>query len=86
MVRITYDGINTGSRTKTIDRSSLSKKERKAYTDAVLCLMELPALSDPAEIPGARSRYDDFVGVHIQQTTKIHGTVSEIVSEHNVVK
>lgn len=86
MVKITDSGVDFGNRTKSIDRSSLSKKDRKAYTDAVLCLMERPALSDPAEIPGARSRYDDFVGVHIQQTTKIHGTVSETLSDYNVVK
>ncbi|KAK2729083.1 FAD binding domain-containing protein [Colletotrichum kahawae] len=30
--------------------------------------------SDPELAPGARNRYDDFVAVHINQTTTIHGT------------
>jgi tyrosinase len=36
--------------------------------------MELPART-PAEVaPGARSRFDDFTVVHIQQTLNIHYT------------
>ncbi|KAI5776378.1 tyrosinase central domain-containing protein [Geopyxis carbonaria] len=53
--------------------SSLSKAERKCYIDAVLCLQSKPAKSSYA---GARSRYDDFVGVHIEQTLSIHGTAN----------
>lgn len=56
-------------------RGSLSKRERKEYTDAVLCLASKPSKLDPAFAPGARSRYDDFVAVHINQTWVIHGTV-----------
>uniref|UniRef100_A0A0B7K4V5 Tyrosinase copper-binding domain-containing protein n=1 Tax=Bionectria ochroleuca TaxID=29856 RepID=A0A0B7K4V5_BIOOC len=53
---------------------ALSKKERKAYIDAVLCIMNKPSKADPSFAPGARSRYDDFVAVHINQTLSIHGT------------
>ncbi|RFN43635.1 hypothetical protein FIE12Z_12101 [Fusarium flagelliforme] len=56
------------------DWRSLSKKERKAYINAVLCLREKPSKADPVFAPGARSRYDDFVVVHINQTMSIHGT------------
>jgi hypothetical protein len=54
---------------------SLSDEEKIAYTDAVKCLMELPSIGGDA-IPGAKSRFDDFVGVHINQTPFIHVTVS----------
>ena len=57
-------------------RSKLSPSNRKAYISAVLCLMKLPAKTDKGVAPGARSRYDDFLAVHIQQTLSIHGTVS----------
>jgi tyrosinase len=56
-------------------RSSLSQSDRKAYTDAVLCLMSKPSKTNPVAVPGARSRYDDFLWVHINQTLTIHGTV-----------
>jgi len=55
-------------------RSSLSLSERRAYTDAVLCLQKLPALTPPSIMPGAKSRFDDFVGTHINQTLRIHST------------
>ncbi|EIT78860.1 hypothetical protein F9C07_3730 [Aspergillus flavus] len=53
---------------------ALSKKERRDYIDAVLCLSSKPSKSDPSFAPGARSRYDDFVAVHINQTMFIHST------------
>jgi hypothetical protein len=56
-------------------RKVLSKKERRAYINAVLCLRKKPSKADPSFAPGARSRYDDFVAVHINQTRSIHGTV-----------
>lgn len=54
---------------------TLSDAEKIAYTDAVKCLMAKPSISGDL-VPGARSRYDDFVGTHINQTMSIHGTVS----------
>jgi hypothetical protein len=53
---------------------SLSDDEKIAYIDAVKCLMDKPSKSGAA-IPGAKSRFDDFVGVHINQTLSIHITV-----------
>lgn len=52
----------------------MSAKERKAYSSAVKCMYTSPSKSDPTLVPGARSRYDDFVGQHINQTRTIHGT------------
>lgn len=64
---------NQGPFTDHINRNSLSGSEKKAYTSAVNCLLTKPSkLTDFA--PGARSRYDDFVAVHINQTLSIHGT------------
>lgn len=53
---------------------SLSKPERKAYTDAVLCLQAKQAKTPNSLIAGAKSRFDDWVGTHINQTMTIHYT------------
>jgi tyrosinase len=55
-------------------RNLMSAKERKAYISAVQCMIAAPSKSDPVAVPGARTRYDDFVGQHINQTLSIHGT------------
>lgn len=56
--------------------STLSNSERVAYTNAVLCLQSKPALTNQTLVPGAMSRYDDFVWTHINQTLIIHGTTN----------
>ncbi|CAH0043243.1 unnamed protein product [Clonostachys rhizophaga] len=56
------------------DWKYLSSNEKKDYINAVLCLTKQPSKADPAFAPGARTRYDDFVAVHINQTLSIHGT------------
>jgi tyrosinase len=38
--------------------------------------MQKPSKYDPAAAPGAKTRYDDFVAVHINQTISIHGTAN----------
>ena len=58
-----------------IYRGSLSKQDRKEYINAVRCMQTRPSRLDPAQFPGARNRYDDFVGVHIVQSLTIHRTV-----------
>lgn len=55
-------------------RRTLSKRERKSYLDAVLCLQKKPTLYK--EIVGAKSRFDDFQLVHIDQSFDIHFNVS----------
>lgn len=55
-------------------RRTLSKSERKNYTEAVLCLRKKPSLYK--EIKGAKSRYDDFQALHILQAFIIHFNVS----------
>lgn len=56
---------------------SLSGDEMIAYTSALNCLMELPAKTPSDLAPGAKTRYDDWVVTHINQTLKIHGTVCQ---------
>lgn len=48
--------------------------EKKNYLEAVKCMFNKPALSDPSWAAGARTRYDDFAAIHINQTLVIHGT------------
>ncbi|CAI4215502.1 unnamed protein product [Parascedosporium putredinis] len=54
----------------------LSDPEREDYIGAVKCLQALPAKTSTREIPGARSRFDDFVAAHILQTNYIHNTAN----------
>ncbi|KAH7398598.1 hypothetical protein BKA66DRAFT_546137 [Pyrenochaeta sp. MPI-SDFR-AT-0127] len=56
------------------DWNVMRTEERKEYISAVQCLFSLPSRSDPVEVPGAKTRYDDFVGQHINQTRSIHAT------------
>lgn len=55
-------------------RGTLSKKERKAYISAVQCFQKKKAKTPSNLIPGAISRFDDWVGTHINQTLGIHYT------------
>ncbi|KAH6662025.1 hypothetical protein B0J14DRAFT_310949 [Halenospora varia] len=52
----------------------LTVDQRKSYIKAVLCLQAAPSKMPAGKFPGAKSRYDDFVLTHIQQTLQIHGT------------
>jgi tyrosinase len=54
--------------------STLSPRERIAYTDAVRCLQNKPAKSPASWASGAKTRYDDWVATHIDQTPRIHYT------------
>lgn len=54
---------------------NLTSDERIAYTDALNCLMEKPAKTPSDLAAGAKTRYDDFIVTHINQTLSIHSTV-----------
>jgi tyrosinase len=58
----------------SIPRGDLSAGAKLRYISAVKCLMKKPSKLDPVEYPGAKSRYDDFIVVHMKQTPFIHGT------------
>lgn len=54
---------------------AFSKSQKKRYINSVLCLQKLPARTPAHLAPGAKTRYDDFVATHINQTLEIHYTV-----------
>ncbi|KAF7719048.1 Uncharacterized protein PECH_000230 [Penicillium ucsense] len=56
------------------DWRALTPGERKDYIDAILCLQRLPPQTPAAMAAGAKTRYDDFVATHINQTWHIHRT------------
>ncbi|KAF2090081.1 tyrosinase central domain-containing protein [Saccharata proteae CBS 121410] len=55
-------------------RSTLSTSDKKDYISAVQCIQSKPSITPHKLAPGVRSRYDDFVATHINQTMTIHGT------------
>lgn len=64
----------------TNERSGdLSKDERKEYTRAVKCILEKPSKLPAGKYPGAKSRYDDFVVVHMNNTPAVHATANFMV-------
>jgi tyrosinase len=55
---------------------TLSKAQRKSYIKAVQCLQEKPARTPASVASGAKTRYDDWVATHINQTLTIHYTAN----------
>lgn len=53
---------------------TLSAEERITYTNAVQCLQTKSAISPKSWAPGVRTRFDDWVATHIDQTLRIHYT------------
>lgn len=72
--------LETAYRRKEWD--SLKPKEKKDYIKAVRCLQTTPSKSNKSMVPGARTRYDDFVAVHINQTLSIHSTVGSSMGNY----
>ncbi|KAK3694368.1 hypothetical protein B0T22DRAFT_526307 [Podospora appendiculata] len=65
---------SAASCTKKIRRewTSLSTVEKREYIDAVQCVLAKSALTPDFENSGVKSRYDDLLYTHIQQTFSIH--------------
>ncbi|KAK9423161.1 putative Tyrosinase copper-binding domain-containing protein [Seiridium unicorne] len=51
---------------------SLTKFERRSYIDAVLCMQSRPSIIPEGEVPGAKTRFDDFTAVHANNTMSVH--------------
>lgn len=51
---------------------TLSVSQRKSYIDAVFCMQNKPSIIPDGEVPGAKSRFDDFVAVHANYTMHVH--------------
>lgn len=54
----------------------LTRDERKEYTRAVNCILKMPSRLPASKYPGAKSRYDDFVIVHMNMTPSVHATAN----------
>ncbi|RGP60415.1 tyrosinase [Fusarium longipes] len=54
--------------------NTLSKKDKKSYIDAVKCLQSKPAKGPESFAAGAKTRFDDWVSVHLNSTSNIHYT------------
>ncbi|KAF2713594.1 Di-copper centre-containing protein [Pleomassaria siparia CBS 279.74] len=54
----------------------LTKEERLEYIRAVKCILAKPSKLPAGKYPGAVSRYDDFVVVHMNMTPSVHGTAN----------
>ncbi|KAL2272017.1 hypothetical protein VTJ83DRAFT_1388 [Remersonia thermophila] len=52
--------------------SDLTPDERREYIRAVLCLQSKPSLVPEGQVPGALSRFDDFVATHMILTATLH--------------
>lgn len=61
--------------------SDLSVAEREDYIRAVLCLQSKPAKAPKDKVPGAKSRFDDFVATHMTTVGPLHGT-SQLFGGH----
>ncbi|KAK7980215.1 hypothetical protein PG989_012672 [Apiospora arundinis] len=68
------DGCTADNIVYRREYGSLSKTERLDYVNSVKCLQALPARTPAKVSAGTRSRFDDFVLVHIQRTLDIHYT------------
>jgi len=55
-----------------VDFNSMPPEERKAYTDAVKCVMAQPSNLDPSLYPAAINRYFDYAVVHVNRTQYVH--------------
>jgi tyrosinase len=55
---------------------TVSRKQRKSYIKAVKCLQSKPAFTPSTVASGAKTRFDDFVATHINQTLSIHYTAN----------
>jgi tyrosinase len=74
---VTFSGFNLYSPTVLLTcahRGDITATEKKAYIAAVQCITKAPSKLSATQYPGAKTRYDDFVVIHIKNTLTIHGT------------
>ncbi|EHY56432.1 hypothetical protein HRR83_002487 [Exophiala dermatitidis] len=67
-----YQTCNSETIRTRVDFNSMAPAERKAYTDAVKCLMGKPSQLDPAQYPAAINRYMDYAVIHVNRTQYVH--------------
>ncbi|KAH7374341.1 hypothetical protein BKA66DRAFT_422764 [Pyrenochaeta sp. MPI-SDFR-AT-0127] len=52
----------------------ITATNKKAYIAAVLCLTKSSSRLNATEYPGAKTRYDDFVALHMKYSLTVHNT------------
>ncbi|KNG48215.1 Di-copper centre-containing protein [Stemphylium lycopersici] len=57
-------------------RGDITASDKLAYIAAVQCITSSPSKLPPTQYPGAKTRFDDFVVIHMKNTLSIHGTGS----------
>ncbi|EXJ83502.1 hypothetical protein A1O1_07125 [Capronia coronata CBS 617.96] len=55
-----------------VDFNSMAPADRKAYTDAIKCLMGKPSQLDSTQYPAAINRYMDYAVIHVNRTQYVH--------------
>ncbi len=55
-----------------VDFNNMAPIDRKAYTDAVKCLMAQPSQLDQSLYPAATNRYMDYAVIHVNRTQHVH--------------
>lgn len=55
-----------------VDFAKMEPCDRKAYTDAVKCLMNQPSQLDQSLYPAAINKYFDYAIVHVNRTALVH--------------
>lgn len=63
----------------------MSNEDRKSFTDAIMCLKEVPTTADASVYPGVKSRYDEYVATHINMTMNIHVTADFLAWHRNFI-
>lgn len=58
------------------DWRGFTSSEKKSYINSVLCLTKSRSTTPPHLARGVRSRFDDFLAVHINQSYHVHRDVS----------
>ncbi|KAI9760561.1 MAG: hypothetical protein M1835_000146 [Candelina submexicana] len=71
-VKTRQTGCTAENIVKRQEWGTLPAKARKDYIKAVECLTRKPAKSSKTDVPGARSRFDDWTAVHIKLTNNVH--------------
>lgn len=54
------------------DFDTLAPEDRKAYTDAILCLSTKPSQLNQTLYPAATNRYMDYAVLHVNRTRQVH--------------
>lgn len=54
------------------DFDTLAPEERKAFTDAINCLISKPSQLDPSVYPAATNRFFDWAVLHVNRTRTVH--------------